>query len=226
MGIFITEKVALIKEILQMPTVVLNLNNKQILEEFTKPHPKYFFVQKKSIGVAMLPIVKSADEYLLSINGKNSAAYYARKACKRGYSFSEINPNKFVDDIYQINISKEYRQGRILSDNYREKINQITIDERVRYFGVLSSNAQLIAYAFVPHYGDVWILSKLLGHGNYLNDGIMYLLITHIILEIFKLPQEKRPKFLMYDTWYGAQPGMKMFKSKFGFRPYWVKWKL
>jgi hypothetical protein len=31
-------------------------------------------------------------------------------------------------------------------------------------------------------------------------------------------------KYIMYDTFFGATRGMRMFKQKLGFKPYRVKW--
>lgn len=54
----------------------------------------------------------------------------------------------------------------------------------------------------------------------------MYLLISEVInmLVDLKNKQDTSPKWLMYDTFYGAKPGLTEFKKRLGFKPYRVKW--
>ena len=64
-------------------------------------------------------------------------------------------------------------------------------------------------------------MSTILGHKAFLNDGIMYFLMTNIVSESVNLPNLK---YIMYDMYFGGTDGLRMFKDKLGFCPYWVKW--
>ena len=63
---------------------------------FNKRH-RLKFIRNKTVGVALIDInsFKDFGAYYKSVNGKNSAAYYARKCSNRDYLFKEINRNYF-----------------------------------------------------------------------------------------------------------------------------------
>jgi hypothetical protein len=87
-------------------------------------------------------------------------------------------------------------------------------------------DGKVVAYALVPNIGDVWTFDYLLGHGDHLNSGVMYLLMAHVIEEKFELAKTAgNPKWIMYDTWLGANAGLRQFKAVLGFSPYWVRWR-
>lgn len=250
----------LIKQVLKLPKRKLNFNEAVVLsfaeitEEskikalenlkssykyFTKLHPKYKLIKNKSLGVALIDLqeFKNSEDYLNSINGKNSAYYYTRKALKRNYSFLEIDKNFYIDDIHSINTSSESRQGRKMDDAYLEKSTNFEKIANYKYFGVLDSNKKLVSYCDIGFYGDFCIVSRLLGHKDFLNDGIMYLMLTSLASLILdnKYTDIKANKkenellkdinYIMYDTFFGASSGLKLFKTKLGFKPYKVNWK-
>ena len=73
----------------------------------------------------------------------------------------------------------------------------------------------------------LWTVDYVLGHGDHLNSGIMYLLMTYVIEEKFELAKTVgNPQWIMYDTWLGASAGLRQFKAVLGFSPYWVRWRL
>lgn len=220
----------LLKQIWNLPKINLNfinyINNPNIEEtyrSFTKKHPKYLFFANKSVGVALIALSKysNSEQYKKFINGKNSAAYYARKANKLGYIVSEINRNEFINDIYEINTSSQFRQGRQMSHGYREKVENYESKPHFIYFGVVDRCGVLRAYCNVGFYGDFAVVSQLLGHKDYLNDGVMYLMLVEIVSDLI---DEGKINFLMYDTFFGASDGLKKFKQKLAFVPYRVKW--
>lgn len=92
-------------------------------------------------------------------------------------------------------------------------------------YGVFDTEGTLKAYAHVPVCGEVFVFSRLLGHGADLDKGIMYLLISEVIREMINFKQAKGyPCWAMYDTFFGASPGLRYFKERLGFKPYRVKW--
>jgi len=235
MGIIekISQNLKIFSEIIKLPVVELSfVHNKSenndveaTYKYFTKRHPKYKIFQNKQIGIALINIASfaSGDEYLKSVNGKNSAFYYARKAKGRNYMFCEIDRNHYVEDIYQINTSAQERQGRKMANSYLQKIERFEDKSNYRYFGVLDSSGRLRSYCNIGYYGDFALVSQLLGHKDFLNDGVMYLMMTEIVSELIR---EKKVTFLMYDTFFGAKDGLKMFKEKLGFLPYRIQWRL
>ena len=198
---------------------------KETYKYFTKPHRLKFF-KNKTLGVALIDLnkYKIFEEYYKSINGKNSAAYYARKAIRREYVFKEVNRNHFIDDIYEVNISATTRQGRKMSSAYLQKQLKYNNEENYRYFAVLTSEGKLVSYCNIGFYGEFALIATLLGHKKYLNDGIMYLMMVEFNKLIFNEYKPKGYKYIMYDTFFGASDGLKRFKEKLGYKSYKVKW--
>lgn len=219
-----------LKEIAQLPKVKLKFsnieNNRETYHYFTKRH-RFKVIRNKTIGVALIDIslYKNFDEYYKTVNGKNSAAYYARKAAKRNYQFVEIDRNNYRDDIYEINTSSQERQGKKMSASYLQKAEYYENKSNYRYYGVVGQNGKLFSYCSIGLYGDFAVVVTLLGHKNFLNEGIMYLMMTEAHRALFAEFQNNSPcRFIMYDTFFGASEGLKLFKRKLGYKPYRVKW--
>lgn len=200
--------------------------SRDMYKYLTKRH-RLKVISNKSIGIALVDLEKYGDfdSYLKIFGGKNSAAYYSRKAKKREYSFLQINRNDYIEDIHQINTSAEYRGGKKMTDWYANCKTNYEDEPTHDYFGVVDSSGKLVAYCYLGNFGEFSILTVILGHKNYLNDGIMYFMITEVIRNLYECRVEKGCRFLMYDTMLGAGTGLQAFKSKLGFQPYRVKWK-
>jgi hypothetical protein len=190
---------------------------------FTRRHSKLKIVQNKSLGAALVDLKRygSRDEYLDSIKGRNSGEHHARKARSRGYVLVEIDRNDFIDELYEINTSLESRQGRPMDAAYREKITHYSPEKNYKYFGVLSPSGKLMAYSNLGFYGNFVAFDRLLGLRN--NDGVMHLMVTEIVGQLI---ESRTYAYLMYDTYFGASPGLQAFKKMLGFEPYRAKYSL
>ena len=190
---------------------------------FTKPHPKYKVFQNKSLGAALVDLKRFADPeaYMEKVKGRNSAAYHAKKARSRGYAVVEIDKNHFVEDIHEINTSLDERQGRPMAEAYRQKQTQFLLEKNYKYFGVLNPTGKLTAYGDVGLFGNFVAFDRLLGLRN--NDGAMHLMVTEIICRMI---ETQAYGYLMYDTFFGASPGLRTFKTMLGFEPYRAKFSL
>ncbi|MDL0088299.1 hypothetical protein [Campylobacter gastrosuis] len=240
----LTKIVSQVIEILKIPRARISFKNYdqntkdnyiKVYNYFTKRH-RLKIVRNKTIGVMLIDInaFSAFEEYYKSINGKNSAAYYHRKAINRGYKFIQIDRNDYVDDIYEINTSAEYRQDKKMTNSYLQKIDKFENLSNYKYFGVINQNGKLLSYICLGFYGEFLIYDQLLGHNNFLNDGIMYLMVIELNRLIFNEHQKltnfneykmwKDVRYIMYDTFFGASDGLKMFKKKLGFAPYKVQW--
>jgi len=119
------------------------------------------------------------------------------------------------------------REGKFMHPDY------LNLDSLRRYcsgkplmYGIFNAKGILKAYDYAPVYGEVFVFSRLLGHGDCLDHGIMYLLVSEIIREMIDLKQvQGYPLWAMYDTFFGAKPGLRYFKERLGFKPYKVKWR-
>lgn len=220
----------LLSEIVRLPVASLQFQEsihptdiRATYRYYTKPHPRYKLIRNKTIGAALLDLVdvRTAEQYLELIKGKNSGAHHARRARARGYQMRQIDRNAHIDEIYAINISLEERQGRPMDAKYREKPTHFDTLGHFHYYGVFNTENRLVAYANLGHYGNFASFSQLIGIRN--NDGIMHMMVVDIVSQLLA---QGKVRYLMYDTFFGAQPGMQTFKKILGFRPYRAKYKL
>ena len=190
---------------------------------FTKPHPRYRLIANKTIGTALIDLARHADTaaYLDAIGGKNRGAWHARRARARGYVCTEIERNDYIDDIHAINTSLDSRQGRPMDEKYLHKTTHYARQPHFEYYGVLNGDGRLAAYANVGRYGNFSAFSQLMGLRN--NDGVMHLLVVDIVT---RLIERQRVRYVMYDTFFGAQPGLQQFKRIVGFEPYRARYTL
>lgn len=190
---------------------------------YTKPHPKYKLICNKGLGAALIDLDRYSDKeaYLDVIAGKNRGAYHAKRARSRGYVCRPIERNRYVDEIHEINAALDMRQGRPMDAQYLQKITRFDTLPHFDYMGVLNPEGKLVAYANIGRYGNFSAFSQLIGLRN--NDGIMHLLVVDIVT---RLIEQKRVRYVMYDTFFGAQPGLQQFKRILGFEPYHAKYSL
>lgn len=190
---------------------------------FTKRHPRYKLIGNKTMGAALIDLGALAhrDGYLAHIAGKNGGAHHARRARTRGYVCTEIDRNAYVDEIHAINTSLASRQGRPMDASYLAKRQQFDTEPHFRYFGALDAQGRLAAYANVGQFGNFAAFSQLIGLRN--NDGAMHLLVVEIVC---RLLDEGAVRYIMYDTYFGAQSGLQNFKTMLGFSPYRAKYSL
>lgn len=217
-------------QILQLPVARLSFQRhidpvsiEQTYRNFTRPHPRYKVIGHKTIGAALLDLQQfdTLEKYLELIKGKNCGAHHAKRARARGYVFAEIDLNRHVDDIHAINTSEESRQGRPMDAHYREKTLHFDTLDHFRCYGVLTPEGKLVAYGTMGMYGNFSGFSQLIGVRN--NDGIMHLLVVEVVS---RLIADGAVRYVMYDTFFGAQPGLRQFKTILGFRPYRAKYQL
>ena len=206
------------KELMSFPNV------KETFFHFNKKHAKLKVFKNKQIGVAYIDLkgYLFKEDYLTQVNGKSSAYYYSRKCRARGYVLHEIDRNKYARDLALIESSMPVRQGRSMAPGYGEEGRIYEDYANYKYYGVMLSG-KLVAYANVGVYGDFACVSRLMGHVCHLNDGVMYFLLTEVISNLI---EEKNISYIIYDTWYGALPGLRQFKRKLGFRPCFARWEI
>jgi hypothetical protein len=215
-------------QVIRLPVATLNFiegsdsgNIRSTYLYYTKRHPRYKLIRHKTLGAALIDLdhVNSREKYTNLIKGKNGAAYHAKRARARGYTFSEIDRNKYIDNIHHINISCTSRQGRPMDAPYQNKIQHFESLPNFRYYGISNDQGDVVAYANLGFFGNFCGFSQLIGLRN--NDGIMHLLMTEIVSSLI---DQKHVRYIMYDTFFGALPGLRLFKTMVGFRPYRAKY--
>jgi hypothetical protein len=198
-------------------------NVEKFYDYFTMRHPRYKLFQNKALGAALVDLAKfqTRAEYMDTIKGRNSAEHHARRARAKGYRDFEMHKHDYVDHIHEINTSVEVRQGRVMDAAYREKQTHYTTDKSFKHYGVVNAAGKLTGYADVGFFGDFAAFNRVIGMRN--NDGAMHLLVAEIVSQTI---ENRNLHYLMYDTYFGASPGLKMFKKMLGFEPYRAKYSI
>lgn len=207
----------------------INLGDKKdaysIYKNFNKRSAKFFGIKRLTISVAILDMTryKSFEDYRLTIRGKNSADYYKRRCEKKDYSFRAIDMNDFIDEIFEINTSLDKRCGKNMSSAYLNKKTSYDNTNSIA-FGVFKDD-KLLAYTQLSVYGELVKINRILGHGDFLNDNIMYFMLFNTLQESFDLKNDG-VKYFMYDSFWGNPKGLVLFKNRFKFIANKVKWEL
>jgi hypothetical protein len=204
--------------------LVLNPENIQkSYRYYTKPHPRYKIFPNKSLGAALVDLTRfrNSDEYAQALNARKDLGRHVRRAKSKGYTVVEIDRNNFIEDIFQINNSTDVRQGRPMDADYRNKKTSYQSEVNFKYYGVLNTAGKLMAYGEVAFFGNFAAFNRVIGVRN--NDGIMHLMVSDIIR---RLVEARTYDYLMYDTYFGASPGLKTFKKTLGFAPYRAKYSI
>jgi hypothetical protein len=208
--------------------VSIHLGNSEtaikLITYFNSRSWKRGFLKLKKYNISLLPIdqFSKEEDYLASVNGKNSAAYFSRRCSKMGYAFRAFNPNDQIDAIYEINTSSTERQGREMDESYKVKVNDWPSDEVNQWFGIFTAEGKLVAYVWTYYVGEMVLINRILGHGDYLKDNVMYLIMTSVVSKCVKSDEIN---FVMYDTFGKVENGLVMFKKRIGFKPYTVNFK-
>jgi len=212
-----------------MPTVRITMFGdercQRIYRNCTRPHPKFPLVKKKEWGVALVELPDDVNDFR---RGKKMQALRtnSRSANNKGYVFTWTNPSEHIEEIMEINTSSEMRGGRPMDRHYveREMVEEsFTATDAIP--AAVDADGRVRAYVDLITVGEVAIVSRILGHAQHLNNGIMYLLIEGIVAYLITQKHETGlPLWLMYDTFFGAPEGLWYFKERLGFQPHRVKW--
>ena len=175
----------------------------------------------RGINIALLKLKPNIDNYLKNIGCKSRNMI--KKSQKNNYYCNKINPDEYLDDIYEINTSKEFRQGKRMTDGYvkyptKFNLQYNTYSEKycLEFYGVFKDN-KLVGYGLFYFCDELVVLWKLLGHGEHLKYGIMNLLFYFIVNDCIE--NHKHAKYINYLTIYDNNSNSK-FKMSVGFKKY------
>ncbi len=98
----------------------------------------------------------------------------------------------------------------------------MSFSPHLEHIGVVKDGV-LVAYSELEYVGEIVGTSRIMGHGDHLKNGTMFLLIAGIVEHV----KSTRPdiRYVYYDMFFGAGAGLRAFKTNAGFRPHWVRWK-
>jgi hypothetical protein len=198
-------------------------DEEELLQLFRRRHPRYKVVGRKVVGVALLPLDDLADgEAYLATPTRRYARRRARRADRLGYSVALFDPARRRSELLAIHESLPERQGRPIDADYLDADATWETGPHIDYVGVFKDDV-LLAYSRVQYAGEIAGLPRIMGHGDHLDNGVMFLLMAGIVDRTKSYRPEAR--YVMYDTFFGAPDGLRSFKTNLGFEPYYVRWK-
>lgn len=180
-----------------------------------------------SHGYEECSVQEIPDSLIVWRSGHRTARKRADRSARLGYRFSEIDRSQYDEDIYQINTSKDRRQGKPMSSSYLERSHFMPLPDypcerhAIRTFGVLSDRGELVAYLVVYRSGDLALVSQILGHGEHEPNDVMYLLFQGVVEAL-----SGSEGYFVYNRHDSGTEGLRYFKSKLGFERREVSWEL
>lgn len=194
-------------------------------EAHATPLYEQLSVQRYSRSASVMGCPESVAEWR---SEHRTARRRALRASRMDYSFAEVDYSLFSDDIFAVNTSRDQRQGRPMSDGYtvRRQHGRLSADQtrcprhRTYTYGVLH-RGHLRAYTTIHRSGDLAMVSMVLGHGDYLDDGIMFLLFQGVVEA-----QAGLGGFFFYNVHSSGKDGLRWMKERLGFRPADIVWSL
>lgn len=173
-------------------------------------------------GTSVCVLPDTYEGYLAEVG--QYARRRLRKAQKAGYTFGHIERDDYVDDVFAINTSIAERQGRQMDEGYRKRPGpygplptQTCPRHRLNTYGVLAPDGTLVAYTWVYVTGEMFLTSTLLGHGDHLDNGVMFLLIAGVIEDLIATAQVR---YFVYERHWSGLEGLRFFKERVGLKPY------
>jgi hypothetical protein len=200
----------------------------QFYEKFTAPHPRHPEHGAYQNGCSILVLPDTFEAYWEGGAGYGTRRK-VRKALKEGYTFGLIERDEYLDDIFAINTSLPERQGREMTEGYRSRPGPYgplprysCPKHQLLTYGVIK-DGHLVAYTWLYQIGEMCLFSTILGHGDHLNAGVMYLLIAETLRDLIPTASTR---YAMYNMHQSGTEGLRFFKEQMGFRSVWVNWQL
>ena len=161
--------------------------------------------------LSMLKIPSTHNEYLKLVGDKTRNMI--RKAEKQGYEIKKFIWNNHLDDIYNINTSKDVRSSGKMHGWYTEPVKPRNHNEEeqryLKYYGVFKEGV-LCAYLHIVLCGDYAFFKHFIGHAAHIKYGIMNALLSYAVREYVGNPQIR---WFNYGT-------DSLFKKHAGFKEY------
>ncbi len=207
---------------------------------------------KAQIVAAQLPLHEyTYDSYFAAFKRIHSGNAFreARKSDRAGYVCGPFKHRLYIPDLVEINHSKAMRTGRPMGESYQRSVEEmggapgrfigfcwpecplhysmywgIFKPEPGHMQGAVQVDRRLLGYVALRRNGNYGIYSMILGHGDYLRDGIMYRLHLAIVEWMLKgeHPAARGVNTLIYGGFKDGLDGLKLWKKRAQFRPAWL----
>ena len=181
--------------------------------------------------------------------GNGARLRQKRKALDLGCTVRPFPWKQFIPDVHAINHSKTTRSGGTMRGSYLRSVeemggaptraHEVVIPECPNHWslqfgtflptpghmqGSVEVNDRLLAYISLRRCGDVALYSQIMGHGDYLNQGVLVLL-HHEVIRWIGENRDGLTQGLRYVMYGGVQNGgesLLQFKRQAGFTPHHV----
>lgn len=211
----------------------------KIINSFIKPDSNYIDYGKGSQWTsAIIDLDLSFDEYE-KLQRKKYGGNIFRQARKSDYICHAFDGRTFRPNVVEINHSMKFRQRQKMKGHYNRSLKEaggypskyyepiapecpyhwaimFGCFDRIKGYmqGDVVTDEKLLAYIHLVRVGNICYYSMILGHGNYLNKGIMYKLHLYIIERLLtKKEYFKDLDYLMYAGWDSGTDGLKYWKK-------------
>ena len=168
------------------------------------------------LSYAIIKTNYTYDEYFQQCI-KSPERALIRKAIKNRYTIREIEYDDHLDEIREINTSKEQRGGRSMSEDYShpKKRDSIVkpINPQIYTYGCFDETQQLVAYYMFEKITNFYHVVKGIGHSEHLRNGIMNYLFAYSIAQ---LSEKHECEFIVYGLTAAHGEGLDRFKRQAG----------
>ncbi|RLC65108.1 MAG: hypothetical protein DRI01_01925 [Chloroflexi bacterium] len=186
---------------------------------------KWLVKTRAPVAMLLVKEYEDVDDYFK--RGYNQTARnrlrHARKAGYRCRVMTAEERNDRLDELYEINTSKEIRQGRPMRENYRrypEKAKEPEFHCKLHFdklYGCFTKEDKWVGYISGNFCGELAAVAQILGHGDYMKDDFMYLLWYYFIEDI--MDNIPNVKYVIYSQWLDGTDGLRYWKRSVGLKP-------
>jgi hypothetical protein len=169
--------------------------------------------------LALLTIPSAYEVFLKAVGAKTRNRI--RKAEKLGYEFREFEWDSHLDEIFDINNSKELRAAGPMQGWYCEQVKPRHHSEEeqccLKYYGLFKDD-RLWAYCHLVLCGDFVFVKHFIGHANHLKNGIMNYLISSMVRQYLYHSHVQWMNYGIFPAW--SREGTIDFRKHAGFEAY------
>ena len=188
------------------------------------------------------------EEYLRQVRSihKGAALRQSRKSDRQGLTVDQFVWKNHIPDIVEINSSLDKRSGGVMTKAYQRtieemggvptKLRELTkpkcyahciwdwgVFEPIEGYmqGEIEVGRKLVAYIRLKRQGNLGIYTTILGHGDYLQYGVMYRLHFAIMEWLGASGSINLPAldYILYGTVDSGNSGLQMWKKRCLFKP-------
>jgi hypothetical protein len=174
----------------------------------------------------------------LARRSKGAAMRQIRKARRLGFYCKPFDRRYHRLDLYRIDTSKRFRSGPVLAAFLRRMpahavrpsttpepnpppcFHHWYVDWGV--FVAAAGDERLVGYLYLKRIGEIARVTALMGHGDYLREGIVKLLFVEVMRWLLdhRDPHVRGIRYLHYGAIQHGNAGLTLWKDRFQFEPF------